>query len=118
MNNQEMGIMGENIACQYLESKGYQILERNFECRQGEIDIIALDHQELVFIEVKTRCNYQYGEARNAVNHVKQKHIYQATSYYIYKRNLEKELIRFDVIEVYVLNKIKVNHLKNVEFKI
>ena len=53
--NKETGKLGEDIAVHYLKQNGYVILDRNFECRQGEIDIIALDKKEIVFIEVKTR---------------------------------------------------------------
>lgn len=115
--NKIIGNEGEDIACNYLIGEQYKILERNFECKQGEIDIIALDKNELVFIEVKTRRNYKYGEAVNAVDNFKQKHIYKSVSYYVYKRNLENEFIRFDVIEVYMQNTIKIKHLKNVEIK-
>lgn len=51
----ETGKIGEEIAVAYLKQNGYQIIERNFECRQGEIDIIAKDKNDLVFVEVKTR---------------------------------------------------------------
>ena len=115
--NKIIGNEGEDIACDYLINRQYKIIERNFGCKQGEIDIIALDKNELVFIEVKTRSNYKYGEGVNAVNNFKQKHIYKSASYYVYKRNLNNEFIRFDVIEVYMLPPIKINHLKNVEFK-
>ena len=53
----EIGKLGEDLACRYLQNQGYKILERNFEARQGEIDIIALDKSEIIFIEVKTRSN-------------------------------------------------------------
>ena len=52
--NYELGRFGEKVAAKYLESKGYDIIQKNFMCRQGEIDIIARDFNELVFIEVKT----------------------------------------------------------------
>ena len=55
--NREIGNLGENIAAKYLESSGYHILDRNFRARQGELDIIAVDNDELVFVEVKTRTN-------------------------------------------------------------
>ena len=52
---QQLGRIGENLASEYLEKQGYLILERNFACRQGEIDIIAREKDEIVFVEVKTR---------------------------------------------------------------
>ena len=61
LSKKEFGNIGEDISCKYLEQKGYKIIERNFTCRQGEIDIIAKDGKELVFIEVKSRSNFFYG---------------------------------------------------------
>ena len=110
---QEIGKLGEDIATHYLKQKGYTILERNFECRQGEIDIIAIDKKEIVFVEVKTRTSNKYGIPSEAVNRIKQKHILQTIKYYLYIRNLSDEFIRIDIIEVYIKDSIyKVNHIK------
>ena len=93
--------------------KGYKILDRNFECSQGEIDIVALDRKEIVFVEVKTRTDMSYGEAAEAVTYYKLKHLLNSIKYYIYKRNLSNEFIRIDIIEVYVKNNnVKINHIK------
>ncbi len=109
----ETGNLGENIAENYLKRKGYIILDKNFECRQGEIDIIAKDRKEIVFIEVKTRTSSKYGAPSEAVNKIKQKHMLQVIKYYLYIRNLSEEFIRIDVIEVYVIDNVyKVNHIK------
>lgn len=110
---QEIGKLGEDIATNYLIEKGYIILDRNFECRQGEIDIIAKDKEEIVFIEVKTRTSDKYGTPSEAVNKIKQKHMLQSIKYYLYIKNLNQEFIRIDVIEVYIKNNtFKVNHIK------
>lgn len=113
----EVGKLGEDLATKYLENKGYKILERNFEARQGEIDIIALDlkKEELVFIEVKTRASLRYGNPVEAVNQTKQKHIIQTIKYYLYNRHLENYYIRVDVIEIYLYkHRYKVNHIKQI----
>ncbi len=111
----EIGKLGEDLACKYLQGRGYKILERNFEAKQGEIDIIALDKSEVVFIEVKTRSNVLYGKPAEAVNEIKQKHLVKTIEYYIYSRHLEGELIRIDIIEIYLWkNKYRVNHIKQV----
>ena len=111
--NKETGKLGEDIAVHYLKQNGYVILDRNFECRQGEIDIIALDEKEIVFVEVKTRTSNKYGAPSEAVNKIKQKHMLQTIKYYLYIRNLSDEFIRIDVIEVYINNNVyKVNHIK------
>lgn len=113
---QEIGKWGENLACKYLEENNYKIIERNFLCRQGEIDIIAKDilKSELVFIEVKTRSNFKYGNPAEAVNPEKRKHMIQAIHYYIYKNNIKALPIRIDVLEVYIVQKCKINHIKQI----
>ena len=106
---------GENIATKYLENLGYTIIERNFMARQGEIDIIAKDKEEYVFIEVKTRSSNLFGEPIEAVNKPKQKHLINTVKYYIYLNQLENEFIRLDVIEVYLKEKsYKINHIKQI----
>ena len=115
MKKIDIGKLGENLATKYIISLGYKILERNFRCKFGEIDIIAKDKQELVFIEVKTRTNNLYGKPIDAVNQVKQKHLISAVKYYLYSKKLENEFIRLDVIEVYFQNKFyKINHIKQI----
>ena len=113
----KVGMLGEDLAVKYLESIGYNVIERNFESRQGEIDIIAIDKNknELVFIEVKTRISLQYGKPVEAVNELKQKHLLKTIEYYLYSRHLENEFVRIDVIEVYIINKkYKINHIKQI----
>jgi putative endonuclease len=107
--------LGEDLACEYLKNNGYKIIERNFTARQGEIDIIALDKDELVFIEVKTRTSIKYGKPAEAVDSKKQKHLTKTAEYYLYSRNLENEFVRIDIIEIYIYNnKYKINHIKQI----
>lgn len=111
----ETGKLGEDLAVKYLNNIGYKVIERNFECRQGEIDIVAQDKKELVFIEVKTRTNIKYGSPAEAVDRTKQKHLIKAVKYYLYSRHLENEFVRIDVVEVYIYkNKYRVNHIKQI----
>ena len=99
-----------------MEKNGYEILERNYRCRQGEIDIIAKEKQEIVFVEVKTRSNLCFGKPREAVDEGKQNHIYKTAKYYLYKHKLENSYVRFDVIEIYLkIDKYRLNHIKNVD---
>ncbi len=110
-----LGKRGEDEAVKYLEHQGYRIIERNFMCRQGEIDIIALDKNYIVFIEIKSRTSTEYGLPSESVTERKIKHMKKAIQYFLYKRNFEKENIRVDVIEVYVRgNKYEINHLKQI----
>ena len=115
-NNQILGKIGEDIACEILEGNKYKIIERNFRCRQGEIDIIALDimKEEMVFIEVKTRTSLTYGKPADAVDFNKRNHIYESARYYIYKNDIRNIGIRIDVMEIYFLgDKVAVSHIKH-----
>ncbi len=112
--NQLLGEEGEEIASQYLKMLGYEIIKRNFRCRMGEIDIIAIDKDELVFIEVKTRGQQEYGTPGEAVNKQKKNHIYHVAQYYLMINHMEEVFCRIDVVEIYKkTNSFQVNHLKN-----
>lgn len=116
--NQTIGKLGEELATQYLKKKGVKIIERNFRCRQGEIDIIGKESEELVFIEVKTRTNQKYGKPVEAVNLIKRKHMNRAIEFYLYTKQLTKERVRIDIMEVYLDNleekKYRINHIQNI----
>ena len=95
----ETGRIGEDISVQYLQQIGYKIVERNFECKQGEIDIIAIDKEEIVFVEVKTRNTDYFIQPFEAVDFKKQKAIIKVANAYIRSRNIDLEA-RFDVISI------------------
>ena len=84
----EFGNTGEDIATEYLKKQGYIILERNFYCKQGEIDIIAKDKNEVVFVEVKSRSDVGYGLPSEAVTKQKIKHLCRTARYFLYKNNV------------------------------
>ena len=112
---QKIGKMGEEIACKYLQRNKYIIIDRNFRCKQGEIDIVACDEKskELVFIEVKTRSSTKYGRPSEAVRKQKKNHIIGSARYYNYKNKIKNIPIRFDVIEVFLCNSnYRINHIK------
>ena len=113
----ELGVDGENIAVQYFQKNKYRIIEKNFRCKQGEIDIIVYDEttEEIVFVEVKTRSNLEYGTPAMAVNRLKRKHLKSSANIYIYQNKLYKYDVRFDVIEIIINNgKCNINHIKEI----
>ena len=114
------GKFGETEVQKYLVQNNYIIVQNNFRCKFGEIDIVARDIKkgEMVFIEVKTRHNNLYGNPAEAVNMIKRKHILRTARYFLYRYNLEKEFVRIDVIEVYVNNdgSYNLNHIKQAFF--
>jgi putative endonuclease len=97
---QTIGKAGEEVAVQYLCQHGYRIVERNYRCRFGEIDLIARDGATLAFIEVKTRRSHQYGPPAEAVTREKQRHLINASLVYLMQQKKVDELCRFDVVTV------------------
>ena len=111
-NTKQLGNFGETEASNYLKSKRYVILDRNFRIRQGEIDIIALQQNILCFIEVKTRKNSDFGLACEAVNYKKQQKIRFVASVYLSTHKIKYKEIRFDVIKIYTDTQ-EIIHLEN-----
>jgi putative endonuclease len=92
------GTVGEAAAARYLTERGYHVLERNFRCRGGEIDLIALDGGTLVFIEVKLRRTLARGSPLEAVTPLKQARVRKAAQQYLGFCGRVFGRIRFDVI--------------------
>lgn len=112
MKREIIGKLGEEIACLYLQSEGYKILERNYRYGHFEADIIASKDDILVVVEVKTRKDYRYLYANEAVNYKKQYNLIALTENYIIQNCLYNHDIRFDVIECYWESK-KISHIIN-----
>lgn len=95
------GKASEQLACSYLEARGLQVLKRNYRCFRGEIDLIMQDNHDIVFVEVRTRNNPNYGNALDSINAPKQKKIIAAARHFLGKKNwLDKVNCRFDVIGI------------------
>ncbi len=101
MNTHASGTAGERLAEQHLLDCGYRILERNYRCRAGEIDLIASDGDYLVFVEVKYRRSAAMGRAAEAVDEKKQKRIERAAAWYLKEKHLRfDQPCRFDVVAI------------------
>lgn len=100
MNKRAVGSHYEGLATAYLLKKGYVILENNYRCKLGEIDIIAKWHEYIVFIEVKYRKTKQFGYPREAVTYQKIQHIVRTAQYYLKTNVGYEKACRFDVIEI------------------
>ncbi len=100
MNTKNKGKYGEDLAVSYLRNKGFEIIERNFRHRRGEIDVIGiLDNELLVFFEVKFRKGDGFGEPEEFVSRAQERKIIDAAEEYIYGINWHKD-IRFDIISI------------------
>jgi putative endonuclease len=110
-----LGIYGERLAAEYLISLGYEILERNWRCRIGEIDLIARDRDRWVFVEVKTRNGAGYGSGFEAITEEKIARLRRLVGEWCRLRQLAGIQVRIDAIAVMVDHgKVKLEHLKQV----
>ena len=101
INKRALGEEYEKIAGEYIKELGYEIVEYNYRCHYGEIDIIAMDKCDLVFIEVKFRHSGKFGTPFEAVNKQKQNTIMKTATYYILENNIqENTYIRFDIVGI------------------
>lgn len=113
--NASIGKRGEDIAVLFLKGLKFRILEKNFRCKCGEIDIVAKDGGTFVFIEVKTRRNLSYGVPQLAVTPFKQRQISRAALMWLSKNKLFEVPARFDVIAILAQDcqVPVVDHIKN-----
>lgn len=101
INKRTVGSKYEQAAGEFLINKGYRIIAYNYLCKLGEIDIIALDGDELVFVEVKYRASSRYGSPMEAVDYRKQNKIYMVANYYLMEQHISKYTkVRFDVVGI------------------
>lgn len=99
-NKRNIGKYYETMASEYLARQGYEIICHNYYSKFGEIDIIARDHEYIVFIEVKYRKTKQFGYPREAVTYQKQRHIIRTAQYFLLTQIGKEASCRFDVIEI------------------
>ena len=115
MNNKDKGNLGERLASQYLQSLGYEIIERNLRySRYGEIDIIAVEKNTLIFVEVKARRGLGFGHPFEAINPQKVNQIQNIAKAYMAQENNKYKNCRIDGISVILSNPPKIEHLKNI----
>lgn len=116
MKHLELGIKGEQIAADYLQSIGYEILECNYRASYAEVDIIAKDKNQIVFIEVKTRTYDYYGRPEEFVTRRKQNNISFAAAIFCEELGHEGE-IRFDIMAIILQgNTRNIKHIKDAFF--
>lgn len=116
-NKKTIGQEGEDIAADYLVNNGFEMITRNYRYGHGEIDIIVKDkfNDHLVFVEVKTRKNLEFGEPENAITKTKIRQLKKIAEAYIYEKDIKDVECRFDVIAL-IWNretKPKITHFKN-----
>jgi len=117
MSTVTTGNNGEDLACEYLKKQGYKILERNYRIRGGEIDIVAMDKEYLVFVEVKTRSSHEFGFPVEAMTPWKIKFLLKTAQFYIQKIKWGDKPYRLDFISVDFANnpeRAEIELIKNI----
>lgn len=113
MNNREIGNKGEDLACEYLKKNGYEILERNRHfSKLCEIDIIAKYKNKIIFVEVKTRKNNNFGTPFEAITTTKYNNIKTGVLSYLQENKIKKYQI--DAIAITLNPQLKIEHLKDI----
>lgn len=113
--NKDVGDLGEEIAREYLEKKGYKILDQNYKNKIGELDIVAKDGSVFVFVEVKTKTSERFGKPEEMVNFWKQKKLLAVSKFYVLENKLEGKEVRIDVVTVNFddPDEVRVEHFEN-----
>jgi len=109
----DLGLLGEDVAIDYLIKHGYQILERNYRYQKGEVDILAKKDDALVAVEVKTRTGNYFGDPHEFVKPKKIKLLVATVDHYVTQHDLDVE-VRFDIIGiVHAENQFKIEHIED-----
>jgi putative endonuclease len=111
----QFGNRGEDIAAEFLEGKGYEIIERNYHYGHGELDIIAKDEEILVFVEVKTRKNLEFGPPELAITKAKQRQVRKVAEAYMVEKKITDTDVRIDVVAILIQKNLppKITHIEN-----
>jgi putative endonuclease len=114
INRRTQGKAGEDLAASFLERNGLKILERNYRFERGEIDLIAEEGDELVFVEVKARRSKMYGSPEDAVTEEKQEQVHAVADGYLFERDIDNRPCRFDVVAIEFKNgKAEIRHTRD-----
>jgi putative endonuclease len=110
----QTGRRGEDIAASFLTEKGYRIIERNWRCPVGELDLIAHDQDILVFVEVRSRSGSRFGLAEESITPAKQARLVELAQTYIQEKALAAQQWRIDVVAVQLGRGLpQINHIEN-----
>jgi putative endonuclease len=114
MQKKELGKKGEEVAARFLKKHGYRILQRNYTCKMGEMDIIAKERDVITFVEVKTRTSTTFGPPQLAVNSRKQRQLSKVALNFLKEKQLAEVKARFDVVAVLLrTQKVEIDLIKD-----
>ena len=106
MNRKELGNKGEGVAVDYLKANGFKVIERNFRCRMGEIDVVVKKDGELFFVEVKTRSSDQFGDPLEAITYRKQRQVVKIAKLFLLKYEKKEVRCHFSALGIKLTDSI------------
>ncbi len=115
MKRRDVGILGEKLARDFLKKQGYRILESNYRCPQGEIDIIARQKDTLAFIEVRTKTSLEFGSPEESITKTKKERMKATAAHYQQTHSNLPQLWRIDVVAVELNQKGKLSRIELIE---
>ena len=115
MKRRELGAIGEKLAKNFLKKKGYRIIETNFRCREGEIDIVAQQKDYLVFVEVRTKTGSSFGSPEESVTFAKKEKLIASALVYLDSHRNRPSLWRIDFVAVELDQKGKATRIEIIE---
>ena len=115
MSRRDTGILGEKLAGEFLQKRGYRILETNFRCHEGEVDIIARDGEYLAFVEVRAKKNLAFGHPEESITPAKMKRLIATAYNYLEMHDSLYDLWRIDVVAIELDNQGKPSRIELIE---
>ena len=115
MTRKSTGQLGEELAQAALKKKGYRILQTNYRCSFGEVDIIAVQGNRLVFVEVRTKANTEFGSPEESITRIKMQHMERSAQYYLQTLKSQPQDWRIDLIAVELDTSGKLKRLEQIE---
>ncbi len=115
-NTVEKGKLAEDAAVRFIEQKGMTVLDRNYRFMKAEVDIVAFDQNEIVFVEVRSLKNSLFGRPEETISEQKKRLIYEAAEAWLYEKRMEGARIRFDVVAILIEagdNGPEITHFRN-----
>jgi putative endonuclease len=115
MSRRDTGILGEKLACEFLGRNGYQVIETNYRCPGGEVDIVARQQETLVFIEVRTKTSRQFGGPEESITPVKMERLRTVAAHYGQHHENLPEGRRIDVVAIQMNRNGRATHIELIE---
>jgi putative endonuclease len=115
MSRRDTGILGEKLACEFLGRNGYQVIETNYRCPGGEVDIVARQQETLVFIEVRTKTSREFGGPEESITPVKMERLRTVAAHYGQHHENLPEGRRIDVVAIQMNRNGRATHIELIE---